>query len=856
MKTSSAWPVLRRYDSAHLARIAMPVGGIATGSLSLGGRGDLRDWELGNTPNKGFVPNKTMLLLWAQEAGAKPVTRLLEGPLEAWQHEGAFGCPVTNQGWPRFREASFAAAYPFGQVELSDDDVPLEATVQAFNPLIPGDVPASSHPVAVLRVVLRNRGRKPVRASVCANLENFIGNDKNTKGVKANRNRWREEKGLRGIAMETTGVDPKSANWGTLALATTTSGSLSHREAWAELSWGDSLLDFWDDFSADGALEQREQVKEDAPMGSIAVRTVVPPRGERTVTFLIGWCFPNRQTWTPPKDAATTGACVPGACAPGAACDSPSWIGNHYATVAGDAWNALRRFAAELPELERRTIDFVERFCASDLPEVVKEAALANLSTLRTQTCFRTPDGHFFGWEGCGDTGGCCHGSCTHVWNYELATPFVFGELARSMRTVEFAHMTRADGLMAFRVNLPIHRAQEYGMAAADGQMGCIIKLQREWRLSGDEALLRRLWPGARKSLEYCWIPGGWDADQDGVMEGCQHNTMDVEYYGPNPQMGFWYLGALRAAEDMARHLGETEFAERCRALFTRGSAWMDKHLFNGDYYEHEIRPMKREDIAPGLIIGMGGDTLDPVLQLGAGCLVDQLVGQVMARVNGLGDLGDAKKLAKAARAVHTHNFKRGLADHFNHLRGFALADESALLMASYPRGRRPKRPFPYYNEVMTGFEYVAALAMLQLGSVDQGLECIEAIRARYDGLRRSPFDEAECGHHYARAMASWGAVVILSGFQYDAVVGSFTVAAKPRASWFWSTGDAWGTVRQRKAGRGVAVEIEVAEGELRLARVELDGFGAIALPQRTLRAGKILKVTVAKAGTARTKAR
>jgi hypothetical protein len=215
---------------------------------------------------------------------------------------------------------------------------------------------------------------------------------------------------------------------------------------------------------------------------------------------------------------------------------------------------------------------------------------LFNLSTLRTQTCFRTPDGYLYGWEGCGDQDGCCFGSCTHVWNYEQATPFLFGDLARGMREIEFGHATEQNGKMSFRVNLPL-AFPSTNIAAADGQMGCIMKLYREWKLCGDDEWLRKLWPQARKALEFCWIEGGWDADRDGVMEGCQHNTMDVEYYGPNPQMQSWYLGALRASEEMARHLTENDFAATCRDLFERGSAWTDEHLFNGEYYGHEIRP-------------------------------------------------------------------------------------------------------------------------------------------------------------------------------------------------------------------------------------------------------------------------
>ena len=202
-------------------------------------------------------------------------------------------------------------------------------------------------------------------------------------------------------------------------------------------------------------------------------------------------------------------------------------------------------------------------FCAADIPDAIKEAALFNLSTLRSQTAFRSAEGGFYGFEGCFDDAGAGFGTCTHVWNYEHATAFLFGDLARGMREVEFNESTGADGHMEFRAVLPRGRASDWGLAAADGQLGCLVKLYRDWQLSGDDEFLRRVWPGARRALEFCWIEGGWDADRDGVMEGCQHNTMDVEYFGPNPEIGGWYLAALRAGEEMAAYLGEDRIRRR-----------------------------------------------------------------------------------------------------------------------------------------------------------------------------------------------------------------------------------------------------------------------------------------------------
>ena len=839
MAPNKDWPVLTRYDQDHLGCIALPLGGIGTGTVSLGGRGNLRDWEVVNRPAKGFSPRHAFFALFARPAGGPAVTRVLEGAIPP-PYEGASGCTTPNHGMPHFRQCSFAAAYPLGQVMLSDRDVPLDVRVEAFNPLVPGDADASGIPVAILRFVLTNKTPKTVAASVCGSLENFIGTDGSAGKPEGNVNTIRKSAKVSGVFMHSDGVDPAAEQFGTIALATTARGGVTASTRRPD-GWGRPLLDFWDDFSADGKVKDPEPGQADTPLASLAVSVAVPPRKARAVTFILAWHFPNRRTWTPLEGSGCTGE----------GCCDPNRIGNYYTTRYADAWDVVARTAADLPRLEARTLGFVRSFCESDLPPVVKEAALFNLSTLRSQSCFRTEDGRFFGWEGCGDRGGCCHGSCTHVWNYEQATAFLFGGLSRGMRDTEFNHATAENGRMSFRVNLPIEHAQAFAFAAADGQMGCLMKLYRDWQLGGDDRWLASIWPQARRALEFCWIPGGWDADRDGVMEGCQHNTMDVEYFGPNPQMQAWYLGALRAGEEMARHAGDLEFAHTCRELFDRGSTWTDAHLFNGEYYEHEVRPPAGESaIAEGLRVGMGAKNLaDPDFQLGAGCLVDQLVGQFVAHVCGLGRLLKAQNVRTTLRSIRKHNFRKDLFGHFNHLRTFALNDESALLMAAYPRGRRPKVPFPYFNEVMTGFEYAAAVGMLQEGLTAEGLECIEAIRKRYDGRRRNPFDEAECGHHYARAMASWAAVLALTGFHYSAVDGTleFAAAGKP-VRWFWSNGSAWGVCSQ-KPGRGKThVEVKVVEGQLAFSRFVLTHFGQTETRRPvTLHAGKAMKLVVIK---------
>ncbi|HOF89448.1 MAG TPA: GH116 family glycosyl hydrolase, partial [Armatimonadota bacterium] len=237
-----------------------------------------------------------------------------------------------------------------------------------------------------------------------------------------------------------------------------------------------------------------------------------------------------------------------------------------------------------------------------------------------------------------------------------------------------------------------------------------------------------------------------------------------------------------------------------------------------------------------------------PQFQLGSACLVDQLVGQFLAHICGLGHLTDDGHQRATLASVYRHNF-RALTGHFNHMRSYAMPDETGVLMATYPRGKRPKWPFPYFSEVMTGFEYTAAVHMLYEGMRDEGLAIIAAIRARYDGRRRNPFDEAECGHHYARAMASWAAILALTGFHYSGVTGAMRFAPLAGTN-FWSAGNAWGEVSQRETPDGIAVTLTVRGGALSLRRVALTGRGEAAVsPPASLRAGDAVTVTVPSAG-------
>ena len=497
-------PVLRHYDIDHLHRIALPIGGIGTGTVSLGGRGELRDWEIMNIPAKGYSTVTTgndapFFAIYTKKQGSPPRTKALLGPIDYSEYQHYEGRSVNHHGLPRFRDASFDASYPFGIVSLEDETMPVRVKLVGYNPLVPGDADASGIPIAILQYEVENIADIDLEVSISGNIRNFIGKDgrehtSNWKGdfipigASKNVNEYRSAHLAEGIFMHSTSVGDDHPAWGTMALVTPKSsqGKVTYRTSSVSNTWGNALLDFWDDFSVDGVLTEKTEKVDDDPMASLAVLKTIRKGEKQIFTFYITWHFPNRFAWAKSK------------------------VGNYYTTQYADAWHVIEKEINQLEDLTHKSLTFVKALVSSTYPAVIKEAALFNISTLRSQTVFRIEDGKMFGWEGVMDRFGSCFGSCTHVWNYEQATAFLFADLARTMREVEFGYATNDQGRMSFRTMLPLENSQDAVSAAADGQMGTILKFYRDWHLSGDQKFLNRHWEKIKAALAFAWIKGGW----------------------------------------------------------------------------------------------------------------------------------------------------------------------------------------------------------------------------------------------------------------------------------------------------------------------------------------------------------
>lgn len=543
------------------------------------------------------------------------------------------------------------------------------------------------------------------------------------------------------------------------------------------------------------------------PIGSVARSFDLAPGAEITVSMFFAWHFPN------------------GGQLPGVGANRP-----RYTTRHADAATVARAFAAEHEHLRSSTLLWVRTWNDSTLPRWLLDRAILTTNTLQTTNCHVLENGRFWAWEGIG----CCPGTCAHVWHYAQGVARLFPEIERNLREItDFGVAMRDDGAIPFR-------AEAAKTIAIDSQTTTLLRVWREHLVSPDDTFLRRVWPGAKRALE--WLirfDGGGRGGLDGMLDGEQHNTLDAEWYGKVHCLCSLYLASLAAGEKIARAMGDDSFAAECARLRALGAEGMQS-LFNGEYYIQE------EDPAHATAIGVG-----------TGCYIDQVIGQWWAHLTGLGRIHDESHILSALHSLWKYNFSPEVGAFrkvFTRGRFYALPGEAGLLMCTWPKGGLREDfmkhwQYAYFNECMTGFEWQAAAHMIQegeaLGTGDaeslaalldgpddrraltaRGLAIARAIHDRYAPSRRNPYNEIECSDHYARANASYSVFLAACGFDYDGPAGRIGFAPKIQPENFrapFTGAEGWGTFTQTKDNNGKwSASMVLAHGRLMLQEISL----------------------------------
>ena len=760
---------------------------------------------------------------------------------------GGFSVPREFMtGFPHFSKVRFTGKFPIAEIDFFDERFPGDLNLLAFNPFIPGNDFDSSIPAAFFSLTVKNTTSEQLRYTIASAVAIPAAPGKN-------QSKFGNSKGYSLLHL-TDHKTPKSAfEYGDICVATDAE-AVSFQEYWFRGIWFDNLSKYWHDFSSFGPLKNRTYLENEIPYSKsdtpqdhalLAGHVEVKPGETRTIRFIISWNYPNMTDYWHRSIVGHGSRSTD----QGIEKNGPEMWKNYYATVFADSRESATYSLSNWSKLYETTVLFQDALFSSTLPGEVLDAVSGNISILKSPTVLRLEDGSFYGFEGLKLDEGCCEGSCTHVWNYAYALPFLFPQLERSMRDLDYQYNFGVDGDMSFRLQLPLGSERQQFRPCADGQFGSIIKMYREWKISGDSAWLRFHWEKIKKNIEFAWSSNNldrWDRDKDGILEGRQHHTLDMELFGPNSWLTGFYLCALKAAAEIAEYFGEIATANEYRALFKQGKTWADKNLFNGEYYFHKIDIRDKQILDPYIstdskeTYGDGRSRTtqywDPEYQelkyqVADGCGIDQVLAQWHANLVGLGEVFDPVQVKSGLRSIYRYNFK-SMREHVNPARIYALNDEKGLLICTYP-DKKPGLPITYGEEAMNGYEYQAACHMIQIGMIDEGLEIVRAIRDRYRGVNRNPWNEVECGYNYARSMASYALLISLSGFEYDMTCGHIGFNPKTEQKQFrcfFSLGKVWGTIQIEEA----SVRLDVLWGGIQLQSFSCSKFGS-------MQAGRIL---------------
>lgn len=777
------------YYGENLEQISFPLGGIGTGSIGLAGNGRLTDWEIFNRPNKGSDNGYSHIAVKAERDGKLLDARILNGDCTT-ELSGRYGhgyghglANTTMAGFPHFKGVSFNGRYPIARLYFSDDDFPGRVQLIAFNPLIPLNDRDSGIPAAFFEVEIVNTSSDPLDYSIAMTLRN---------PYDGSRNEFVSFDGGAALHMTQTKLPSDDPGYGDMTLACDATEGCTYQQYWYRGGWSDHLETYWNNFTGGDFKNRVYENAGSGDHGTLCVKLKAAAGATVKVHFVISWNRPNNYNyWSPQRVKDESGK------------ERDVTWKNYYATIFGDSLDSARYSIANYTRLYAGTLEYMRSVFDSSLPEEAIEAAASAVAVLKGPTVLRLENGEFYGWEGVNEGWGSCEGSCTHVWNYAYALCFLFPQLERSIRETDFKYNQDDSGRMSFRMTLPIGRQRGGFRACVDGQMGGVIKTYREWKLCGDDEWLRKLWPAVKKSLEYAWSDENydkWDNDRDGVLEGRQHHTLDMELFGPSSWLEGFYLCALKAGEEMAAAMGEPKTAETYREIREKGREWSDENLFNGEYFCQKLDLTDKSRLEPfgDAVGGYWNDEAGQIkYQIGQGCEIDQLLAQWHSEICGLGDVFDREKMKTAALNLYKNNFKHSMREHFNAFRIYALNDESGAVICDYPQGKeRPIIPIPYAEECMHGFEYSLAGLLITMGMIDEGMEIVRSVRDRYDGKKRNPYNEIECGSNYARSMASFALIPIFSGMSFDMPNGSLSFApivSRDDFMSFFSAGGAWG---------------------------------------------------------------
>lgn len=800
------------YSGSKLNEIAFPVGGLGSGCVSICGNGMLTDFEIFGRPNKGSINDYTFFALIADYKDGTRKIKILQGDMKKElsgryskvHHSFGYGVKSeTMAAYPHFKDVIFDGRFPIATLIFKDPDFPGKVIMNAWSPFIPLDSDNSSLPCAFFDITIED-GDPYVDYSILFSIKNPF---ENTSNIDVSNDKYSA------IKLFNFGKKDNEKDYGDITIGID-SKDCTIIENWYRGSGRDNITIFWRELE-DNKVKNRKYLEP----GSRDVATIIThvnPNEKRR--FVLSWNVPNCYNyWDPYLDEN--------------GCDV-LWK-YYYATKFYDSVKSCFYSLDKYACLYNKTKGFRDALFSSSLEDYVLDAISSSLSVLKSSTVYRLENGEFYGFEGTFENIGSCEGTCTHVYSYAYALCFLFPNLERGLRETEFKYdLDKNTGRMNFRTKLPLGRREMRRPHCLDGQMLTVLKSYREWKICGDDNWLKDNWKNIKKALEYAWNENNyakWDLNHDGVLEGQMHHTLDTDLFGPSSWLEGLYILALKAGSQMAKYLHEEDKANEYLSLYEEGYEYIKNNLFNGEYFIQKIdlndKSYIEEFECPSYWYDEGEELK---YQIGEGCEIDQMLAQWHSNIVGLGEIFDKNQMDISLKSIMKYNYKESLREYTNLWRVYALNDESGVIICEYPNGKiRPKIPVQYTQECMTGFEYALAGLLISEGFIHDGLKIVKFVRERYDGEKRNPWNEIECGGNYARCMSSYALLPIFSGFVFDMPnkkIG-FSPILDGDCKFFWSLDGAYGLYERN----GQDHILTIISGGIKLSTFTLGNISNVA---------------------------
>ena len=774
--------------------IGMPVGGINTGTVYLGGDGRLWLWDIFNSQQEGIDPKSVD---WGTELHVGKKVRSRDGSayvqpardIRPMEQGFAFKIQVGKQTYLKkmiaddWDEIVFEATYPMAKIRYISKELPIEITANVYSPFIPLDEKSSGLPCTIYSFSINNNSQMSVSISILGWLENKVS-IKSAGSKDIRRNEVLAQGKLKtvqaSINLNGSLLQLQDPDFGTLGIASLGGDS----KAITDLQFPITLASF---------TQQNEKFAEKTTDQQLiaAVRSEyqIKPGATAEAHFSIAWHFANLKLNQAIQDK-----------------------GRYYANWFSSASEVLTYVHQNFTSLSTTSNLWKNTWFDSSLPWWFLERTFSNISTLATTTAHRFRSGRFYAWEGVG----CCEGTCTHVWQYAQAVGRIFPGIERDTRErIDLGLSLQPDGMIWYR-------GEVVKTAAIDGQAGTILRIYREHQMSADHKFLSKNWEKIKLATE--WVIRQ-DKNQDGMEDTPIENTLDAVWDGEIAWLVGLCIAAVKAAGAMAAEMKDSDFEKICTDYVIKGSKNMEEKLFNGEYFIHRPDEIKGRE------------------KLGSynTCHIDQVYGQSWSHQVALGRIIDKEKTLKALQSLWKYNFTPDVGPYIKERTGgrpYALAGEGGLVMNTNPKNET--RPYGdnitwqlgYFHECMSGFEHQVASHMMAEGMTDEAMVITRMIHDRYHAAKRNPFNEIECSDHYARAMASYGTFITACGFEYHGPNGHMAFNPKLNPEKFkapFTSAAAWGSYEQERDAQKLRASLLVQYGEL-----SLNSFSLHALHQVT----------------------